>query len=485
MSEQVEEKNHESLFLRWENFKAFKDTGEVEIKPLTILLGANNSGKTTFLMPLLLLRQTIDSRDPRVALAPKGPLADAGKVADIVHYRQENAEVRFHVRFHSWHDPKLTTDPIGAYPPQACEMAFARKSATSFALKSFVVRDAYRRVMVRRDLQPDGKFSLILPKEMQQEPSSREYWEKVSDAHPTHFVFDPESLILHFFERKFPPFHEPEGHQDDTPLPPATVGLQAQLRLPQDLNFYAVTTATLYADITNLLREITYLGPMRERAKRLYEASNEPPVGIGVRGEYAPEILHRNTSNLQADVSMWLDRFGFARHVESQENEDGFFSIWVRRSLESPPVNLADCGFGVSQVFPFIIFASQRKQNRLLLAEQPEVHLNPKQQALLGDLFAACLKNRQRVLVETHSEHLLLRIRTLIAKGDISASDVALYYVERKDAETQIREVPIDETGHIKPEDWPAGFFEDSLKGALALTKHQSSRRAADGRSGN
>jgi predicted ATPase len=78
-----------------------------------------------------------------------------------------------------------------------------------------------------------------------------------------------------------------------------------------------------------------------------------------------------------------------------------------------------------------------------------------------------------RVLVETHSEHLVMRIRRLIAEGKVNAGDVALYFVERDMYLSTVREVPIDRNGHIDQEDWPKGFFGESLSESLALAAAQ------------
>ena len=84
--------------------------------------------------------------------------------------------------------------------------------------------------------------------------------------------------------------------------------------------------------------------------------------------------------------------------------------------------------------------------------------------------------NDQRVVVETHSEHLLLRLRRLIATQKIKPNDVALYFVEKKAGVSTIQPIPLDTNGKIEPEKWPKGFFEDTLRESLALASAQSER---------
>ena len=128
------------------------------------------------------------------------------------------------------------------------------------------------------------------------------------------------------------------------------------------------------------------------------------------------------------------------------------------------------------QVLPLIVQALMAPVDTIIIAEQPEIHLNPRLQGLLADLFVRMAKSNHRIIVETHSEHLLLRLRRLVAEGLIDAEDIALYYVEKRDGRSQIRLVSINADGNIPSDEWPKGFFEDSLRESFALAKAQSSR---------
>jgi predicted ATPase len=138
--------------------------------------------------------------------------------------------------------------------------------------------------------------------------------------------------------------------------------------------------------------------------------------------------------------------------------------------------NYADTGFGVSQVLPLIVQGLYGDEDTMLIAEQPEIHLNPKLQALLADLFCDFASRKVNVLVETHSEHLLLRLRRLIAEGSIKSNQVALYYVERDKDKSLIREIPIKDNGHVEIKEWPRGFFQDSLRESIGLASAQSKK---------
>jgi predicted ATP-dependent endonuclease of OLD family len=230
--------------------------------------------------------------------------------------------------------------------------------------------------------------------------------------------------------------------------------------------------------VEQLLTRISYIGPLREYPRRFYEISGEMPEDVGIRGEFAPEIIYRRnkTELIQQEVSKWLKKFNIGHEIQCESSNGSSFSLYLKRTCDSPSVNIADTGFGSSQILPLIVQGLFAEKDHLIIAEQPEIHLNPKLQVTLADLFCEIAKSGRGVMIETHSEHLVLRIRRLVAENVISANDVAVYYVEKKTDRSTIREVPIQKNGHIDSEDWPQGFFEDSLKETLGLVSSQAKR---------
>ena len=175
----------------------------------------------------------------------------------------------------------------------------------------------------------------------------------------------------------------------------------------------------------------------------------------------------------------WVRRFGFGERVRLVEIAENLASIeFVQSNGDS--LNIADLGFGASQLFPLIVQAISARRGTLTIAEQPEVHLHPRLQGLLGNLFVELANSGQRVLLETHSEHMLLRIRTLIAKGDLDSDDVAIYFVNCEDGLSEVKRVQIKDDGHIEPRDWPKGFFDDALRESIDLAKTKDKKEIRD-----
>lgn len=122
-----------------------------------------------------------------------------------------------------------------------------------------------------------------------------------------------------------------------------------------------------------------------------------------------------------------------------------------------------DVGIGISQVLPVLVMA-YGSRNKLLAMEQPEIHLHPALQAELGDVFieAALGERNNTFILETHSEHLILRLMRRIREGKISPDDIGVVFVEPLARGSRFIELRIDEEGDFI-DDWPGGFFEESF----------------------
>jgi hypothetical protein len=140
-------------------------------------------------------------------------------------------------------------------------------------------------------------------------------------------------------------------------------------------------------------------------------------------------------------------------------------------------VALQDVGLGISQALPILAYAFG-ETNRFIAIEEPECHGHPRLQSAMADIFieSALGKNKNTFLIETHSEHLILRVlrriretaRNKLPKGSIpvTRNDVAVLYIEPDADGTVIRELKINDQGRFIDE-WPHGFFEDRLEELL------------------
>ena len=197
-------------------------------------------------------------------------------------------------------------------------------------------------------------------------------------------------------------------------------------------------------------------------------SSNETEMNFLGRGPF-PEI--------QALLSAVTDTEGLSQHladsmVDAQPEKIQDLVLVDQRT--DTPVSHRDVGIGVSQVLPVLVSA-YASTDQLLAIEQPEIHLHPALQAELGDVFieSALGGGRNTFLIETHSEHLLLRIMRRMRETstgqlpdgvpEVRPEDVMVLFVEPDGAQSLVREMPLNERGELVKA-WPGGFFEEGLR---------------------
>lgn len=235
-------------------------------------------------------------------------------------------------------------------------------------------------------------------------------------------------------------------------------------------NSYAAgPTATISAaaHIRHFLESIVYLGPLREYPERHYIFSGNLADDVGKTGRMVPDVLFKDKALLQK-VNDHFESFGIGYRLEvasvgeSRSELHDVFALRLVDKVTKVNVSIVDVGFGISQVLPIIV-QSMLSYGKTLLIEQPEIHLHPRLQSELATLFVESIKEpyRNEFVVETHSEHLILRLQRLIRQGTLQADDVSVLYVDRTPDGSRCIPLRLDSKGGFIDR-WPGGFFEES-----------------------
>jgi predicted ATPase len=232
----------------------------------------------------------------------------------------------------------------------------------------------------------------------------------------------------------------------------------------------------------NEFARVAHVAPLRQPVPRFGILGKSLTSDLGPGGENllrvlrASDDLSSSGERLAAEVSRWVaDDFEMLESLELVDVDDAgtILALLGDERNGFSRINLANMGEGLSQLLPIITRVLTTPENGSLLIEQPELHLHPAAQADLADLFISGAENgRKQCIVETHSEHLLLRLRRRIAEGVVDPAIVGVLYVERDGSESTVRSLDLDGAGQF--EDWPKGFFDERYREALAIAEASS-----------
>jgi predicted ATPase len=221
---------------------------------------------------------------------------------------------------------------------------------------------------------------------------------------------------------------------------------------------------------------LTYITAERIGPRETYTLEDKQIAStVGSTGEYAMSLfyLKRDESILNGLVFKTENRNTFLHQVNARmksffpncllaiEKVQNVNAVTLRLKTSNEtefhrPVNV---GFGLTQVLPIIIAALSAKKEGILLIENPEVHLHPAGQALMGQFLAEVANAGVQVIIETHSDHILNGIRRFVKAGGISPEKVALHFFRARSADTpQVVSPQINANGDL--DCWPDGFFD-------------------------
>lgn len=222
--------------------------------------------------------------------------------------------------------------------------------------------------------------------------------------------------------------------------------------------------------------------PIRSQPRRTYDPSRPTP---DPQGEYIPSYLasmsrnayrewKRLKSNLE-DFGQYSGLFDEIEIVSFGETAGAPFQVQIRKldaNQNGPTRNLIDVGYGVSQALPILTELLREDSPKMFLLQQPEVHLHPRAQAALGSLFCNLAASGKQIIVETHSDYIIDRARMDIRDGKtgLKPDDISILYFERDELDVNIHSLRVDEEGNVL--DAPPGygqFFMDEMRRSVGL----------------
>jgi predicted ATPase len=459
--------------LQLKNFKGWRDTGSVTLKPLTVLFGTNSSGKSSLEQFFLMLRQTVESSDRKLVLHPgdRESAVNLGSFEEMIHRRDKMAKLEFGFEWNlpiplEVDDPKTGHTWSGNAMAFECSVGLQNGKLSQLG----VDRVAYR-------LKQAGKDVLSVKLDGTGGPK-------------TEFKLSAEPYEL----------VRVTGRPWQLGLPSRFYGFPEQVTAYyQNADFVQDFSLAL----EQMLRSVCYLGPLRSRGERLYQWAGGEPESVGFTGEHSVSAMlaakertlntgyRKHTRTFQKLIAEQLHQLALIDAFEVRQISANRKEYEVKIKTPGAPdwVDLPDVGFGVSQVLPVVVQSFYASPASILFIEQPELHLHPNAQSNLADLFIDVLASREggvprgvQLIIETHSEHFLNRLQRRIAEANpakpIKSDDVACYFARTTGAESTLEALQMDLFGNIQ--NWPPNFFGDSMGDLMAMQKAAAERRARE-----
>lgn len=511
------------LSIRLEHFRNFIDTGRIDLKPLTILVGKNSSGKSSVARFLPLLRQSVEARSS-VPILWYGEFVDFGSITEVSTKLSEGnvsfeievpAQGYFRRRMfrrsrvrrsdNTWvnkisfrlilqdensktgivgFEIKLDDDRVRILIGKggSVESAYVNKSDYSYLFQK----------NVKVDIQQ------LVPTLILLESNERNNW-----MGPT-FSFPPAEFALHKEMRNnlHGGFSESTlkdlcdriqfAHPDEFFRRIKTIG--SEYKSWRDLielfsnneraeTFERIRHLALISELPDILfqldrmfsltfRSVGYIGPSRDQGQRYHRIRELAVQELDPAGTNLAMFLQSLSKQQQSEFSDWAEQYlGYAVHARSIP---GHVSVMLREAGSIHEYNITDVGYGLSQVLPVAVqlwaYSSNVRRRGVALSfltiEQPELHLHPSHQANLADLFAGALHNQGNqssnnlsLIIETHSQHLITRIGDLIRNGKISHDDVVIYLFDKDEVDGPTLIRTSDFDEEGDLQNWPFGFF--------------------------
>lgn len=402
-------------------FKSIGKEQNLKICPLTIIAGANSGGKSSFLQPLLIIKQTLESAFEPGALLING------------------ANVKF---------SEIT---------QLFSKNINGKQKQKFTLKFFCEDNQSITIIYKND----KKYGLVIEKAIVYEKdfrdklvvSNKTTLNEVLSSMPKDFNILIKSLLKNHI--LFSVVNEKSFLKLDFRSSDKKRRIGPGFKL------------TPLQVVEQLCKDLIHLPGLRGNPERSYEKASVGSNFPGTFQNYAASIISSweatNNKKMINALENSLKVLGLTCKVDARKVNDTNIEIRVSRSpMQNRSgcelINIADMGLGLSQMLPILVALLVAKKDQYVFLEQPEIHLHPQAQWELSKIFVDAAKKGIILIVETHSSLIIRGIQTLIAKGEIEAQKVSFNWFNRdkKTGYTVIDNAKLDKYGAFG--DWPEDF---------------------------
>ncbi len=486
-----------------ENFKGFGKRQRIELAPITFLFGANSAGKSSLFQALFLLREIFE--DPNAIPTKLSHFSDEielGGFQHCIHNQQADQRMSFKLHLTTTDRESGEENEITFFPNFSNRVHSENRVNFTFgcdeiAIEIHIAGSDAMRAHVESFSLFFGEDKLVTLKAVIN--NAQACWDIDVDfdftnlANNTHIDLpsdrDSPWTAMYHYSGAIPRENDPILSSCSQRNNRFVRHDKRELEFAQQMDVLLIASLKLAREALN---DLLYIGPIRAVPSREFEAQLKPAKYRWANGLAAWDCLHFVGAREIERVNNCLGANRLNLGVSIQQE------TWVKigldqadsqnhlRRLSIRPVNtrtkmktkailrVQDVGFGISQVLPVVVALVVAKEGTVLV-EQPELHLHPKLQTELGDLFiSTCLRTERpkASVIETHSEHLILRILRRIREAAddelpehlpaICPEDVAVNYFDRVGDAIVVTQLRINSEGEFI-DNWPHGFFDERI----------------------
>lgn len=503
--------------IRLKNLRSLEDTGFIELKPITFLLGSNSSGKSTFLRSLALIRQSVTAKTTGPILW-YGNLVDFGSFNEALNNKSDAKEICFTYKLKSSYlrrrrieedidiilemkvaleDDKQVNTVCKELVLNISDHTVKISIGSGGIINRFDVND--KSFLSEKSQFKSEQIGGILPlvfKLKDENNIDNAYLFPKRDPFFDDIVRSIKRIVHHKVSTENIGFHASLLNIESSSIMLAkiketdvfkkkTIGWTEETEDYINLKNLIIANSifslleVLDEYISSFAHNLSYIGPVRATAERYYRSQDLSVGEVDSEGKNLPMFLRNLTDNDRDDFTVWTEKyFNFSVIIHSSEDH---VSLRIKENNSKTEINLADTGFGFSQVLPILtqLWWLGRRESRkgkfsssypvIFAIEQPELHLHPKLQSFLADFFIASVKAAKesglnlKLIIETHSETLINRTGHRIANNECNADDINVVIFDKKNLNDSIsiKTANYDAEGFLN--NWPLGFFEPSI----------------------
>lgn len=488
------------------NYRSILESGEIELRPLTVVLGKNSAGKSSFIRVFPLLKQTLE-RKISDTLLWYGDYVDFGDFQHTVSKQRVNdpIEISFsimtHSRYYGRYSRRNDRDDFLAKIELSIREKYIERVGVTFFDQHILFEigcNGNTTVVINGDKRPFEKKELvairetgnIIPTILEKAKNHNEQY-LVRVLGVSELVSYCKGYIYPDKDKKDVNFNSPFYDDLDIPIcskddmlsnlkkinPTKFENMNVNHKRFQKINNYIIGTKLfgiidrINVSISSDMKQTSYLKPIRAMVNRYYRVQGISIDELDADGSNLPMILKNMSHSELVGFEQWSkDKFGVIFSVTPGE---GHISLVIKNDVDGDVMtNVADTGYGYSQMLPIVMLLwmvhSKKnmysyEKNRTIVIEQPELHLHPAYQAKMIDVFVNIIREAERngitikIIFETHSEAMVNRIGALISEKRILAEKVNVLIFDKINEQTYIKSKRFNENGLLMG--WPIDFF--------------------------